>query len=105
MQSRRFFFQPLLLLAPIIVLLLVACAGVPTQTMRLETGEQILHKVCKHCHSHERICENLGQDAEFWASRIKRMNLYGANLNQAQSDMMTAFLAMQQPDSKPVCHD
>jgi len=87
------------------LLFLAACAGVQTQDMQLHNGEQILNKVCNHCHSHERICDNLGKDTAFWNSRVKRMNMYGANLDEGQTAMMVAFLADQQPGTAPVCHD
>lgn len=88
-----------------VLLSLVACAGVQTRDMQLESGEQILNNVCNHCHSHERICNNLGQDKAFWNARIKRMNMYGANLNEGQTAMMVAFLSDQKPGTQPVCHD
>lgn len=83
--------------------LLLSCAGVNTTGMRLDTGGQIVDNVCTACHSLERVCTNLGDTNEKWLPRVKRMNMYGANLTPAQTDTVVRFLAAQTPGSRPVC--
>ncbi len=83
--------------------LLLSCAGVNTTGMRLDTGGQIVNNVCTACHGLERVCTSLGDSDDKWSSRIRRMNMYGANLTPAQTETVVRFLASQAPGSRPVC--
>ncbi len=88
---------------PPLLSLLLSCAGVNTAGMRLDTGEQIVNNVCAACHGLERVCASLDDPEEKWLARVKRMNIYGANLTPAQTDTVVRFLAAQTPGTRPVC--
>ncbi len=94
---------PLILATLLCLVLLAACGGVRTEGLQLDSGERILQQVCTHCHDKERICAALGRDQAALGSTIKRMNLYGANLDAPQSQRVALWLADQAPGSRPTC--
>ncbi len=66
-------------------------------------GRQVVENVCNRCHTHARICLNLGRDTGWWTKTTHRMIRNGAPIDTAQADAAAAFLATLQPGSEPVC--
>lgn len=86
-----------------LTVLLAACAGVDVDTSGMHDGEELVVAVCNECHTFERVCDKLGADKEKWAGTVRRMDMYGAPLSDAQAATVSQYLADLAPGSRPVC--
>ncbi len=58
----------------------------------LKTGKEKFEQTCKFCHSLERSLAR-NKSREEWSLTVKRMVTYGAPLNSAQRESVTAYLS------------
>jgi len=85
------------------VLLAVSLAFAGAGEQPAEDGREVVDNVCNTCHTHERLCANLGQGKAWWRQTTKRMRGNGAPITKAQAKASAAFLTMLEPGSGPVC--
>ncbi|WP_029893760.1 c-type cytochrome [Desulfohalovibrio reitneri] len=79
-------------------------AAMTTHTGRAsDDGERILNNVCNQCHSHERVCRNLGRDEGFWDATVNRMRGNGAPLSDEDIETMVTFLSGLEKNAPVVC--
>jgi len=75
------------LIALIATLLLVACGGEPD-------GASLLESRCDKCHSLTRVT-SADKTAEGWAVTVDRMITNGAELTDAERDILVEYLAQE----------
>lgn len=86
-----------------LALLLAACATVTVDKTGLTTGDDYVQGVCNQCHTHERICNNLGKDLKFWTKTISFMQFMGAPLDDREKQLVAEHLASLKPGDPSIC--
>lgn len=76
-----------------------------SQAVNTFAGTQdVVMKSCTTCHTAVPICAELGKkDASQWAVTVQNMVNLGAELAPSEQAAVTAYLAGEAPNSKPLC--
>lgn len=82
---------------------LAACATVEVDKTGMTTGDDYVQGVCNQCHTHERICENLGKDVDFWSGTVSFMQLMGAPLEDSEKELVVNHLASLDSGDASIC--
>ncbi len=86
-----------------IVVFVSAVALAQSQDPSMQENTDVVVKVCTRCHSTDRICPKLGNDALFWTKTVDRMKANGALISAEEREVVEHWLAAAIPGDKPIC--
>ncbi|TVM19208.1 hypothetical protein DPQ33_02280 [Oceanidesulfovibrio indonesiensis] len=82
---------------------LAACATVEVDKTGMTTGDDYVQGVCNQCHTHERICEKLGKDSDYWSGTVGFMRMMGAPLDDSEKELVVNHLASLDAGDPSIC--
>ena len=93
-------FAPWVALPCLVAAMAASALAVPDTTI----GKDVVAATCNRCHGFDFVCNNLGQNVDWWKKTTKRMISNGAPISVEQAKDAAMYLAGLEKGASDICN-